>query len=136
MDKPTTSSRADVHSCIICEKLGSSYENNSDLGDIIKISRGVTRKFGSKKVINKCHSLGLFASYKEATLYEASTTCATTPPEIKPSSFAQFGHDNADFNISTIDGEGTFHYIGSIEIITPADSIQPRQPIKRLKTST
>ncbi|GFT27690.1 hypothetical protein TNCV_3570621 [Trichonephila clavipes] len=31
----------DEHSCIICEKLGSSSENNSDLGDI-KISRGVT----------------------------------------------------------------------------------------------
>lgn len=27
--------------CIICEKLGSSSETNSDLGDIIKISRGV-----------------------------------------------------------------------------------------------
>ncbi|GFU23406.1 hypothetical protein TNCV_2369371 [Trichonephila clavipes] len=32
----------DEHSCIVCEKLGSSSENNSDLGDIIKISRGVT----------------------------------------------------------------------------------------------
>ncbi|GFV11277.1 hypothetical protein TNCV_3723661 [Trichonephila clavipes] len=41
MDKPTTSSMTDEHSCIICEKLGSSSENNSDLGDIIKISRGV-----------------------------------------------------------------------------------------------
>ncbi|GFX58236.1 hypothetical protein TNCV_4049941 [Trichonephila clavipes] len=32
----------DEHRCIICEKLGSSSENNSDLGDIIKISKGVT----------------------------------------------------------------------------------------------
>ncbi|GFS90820.1 uncharacterized protein TNCV_1004021 [Trichonephila clavipes] len=89
------------------------------------------RKFGSKKVINICHSLDFCASYKEATLYEASATFAI-PPEIKPSSFAQFVHDNADFNINTIDGKGTFHYMGSIEIITPADSIQPRRPIKRL----
>ena len=41
------------------------------------------RKFGSKKVINICHSLGFCASYKEATLYEASATF-TAPPEIKP----------------------------------------------------
>ncbi|GFS80271.1 RNA-directed DNA polymerase from mobile element jockey [Trichonephila clavipes] len=41
MDKPTASSMTDERSCIICEKLGSSSENNSDLGDI-KISRGVT----------------------------------------------------------------------------------------------
>lgn len=43
-------------------------------------------------------------------------------------------HDNADFNINTIDGKGTFHYMGSIEIVTPSDGIQPRRPIKRLKT--
>ncbi|GFU05545.1 hypothetical protein TNCV_3291711 [Trichonephila clavipes] len=42
MDKTTISSMTDEHSCIICEKLGSSSENNSDLGDVIKISRGVT----------------------------------------------------------------------------------------------
>ncbi|GFV62593.1 hypothetical protein TNCV_2528181 [Trichonephila clavipes] len=73
------------------------------------------------------------ASYKQATLYEASATFAT-PPEIKPGSFAQFVHDNADSNINTIDDKGTFHYMGSIEIIAPADSIQPQRPIKRLKT--
>ncbi|GFR27419.1 uncharacterized protein TNCT_385631 [Trichonephila clavata] len=42
MDKPTTTRMTDEHSCIICEKLDSSSENNSDLGDIIKISRKVT----------------------------------------------------------------------------------------------
>ncbi|GFV33718.1 uncharacterized protein TNCV_4568331 [Trichonephila clavipes] len=59
------------------------------------------RKFGSKNVINICHSLGFCASYKKATLYKASATFAT-PPEIKPGSFAQFVHDNADFNINTM----------------------------------
>ncbi|GFY23388.1 hypothetical protein TNCV_3940841 [Trichonephila clavipes] len=49
------------------------------------------------------------ASYKEATLYEASATFAT-PPEIKPGSFAQFVHDNADFNINTIDGKAPCDY--------------------------
>ncbi|GFX96865.1 uncharacterized protein TNCV_1995971 [Trichonephila clavipes] len=73
------------------------------------------------------------ASYKEATLYEASATFAT-PPEIKLGIFAQFVHDNADLNINTIDGKATLHYMGSIEVITSADSIQPGRPIKRLKT--
>lgn len=90
------------------------------------------RKFGSKKVINICDSLGFCASYKEATLYEASATF-TAPPEIKPGTFVQFVHDNADFNINTIDGKGTFHFMGSIEIVTPGDGIQSRRPIKRLK---
>ncbi|GFU23407.1 hypothetical protein TNCV_2369381 [Trichonephila clavipes] len=61
----------------------------------------VSQEIWLQKVINICHSLGFCASYKEATLYEASTTFAT-PPEIKPGSFAQFVHDNADFNINTM----------------------------------
>ncbi|GFX63292.1 hypothetical protein TNCV_3896162 [Trichonephila clavipes] len=113
MDKPTTSSMTDEHSCIICEKLGSSSENNSDLGDIIKISRGVTtlRTVSSERQnvllphlqtdVVYAHKSCFCASYKESTLYEASATFAT-PPEIKPGSFAQFVHDNADFNINTM----------------------------------
>lgn len=42
MDKPRTSSMNDEHSCILGEKLGSSSKTNAELGDIIKISRGVT----------------------------------------------------------------------------------------------
>ncbi|GFV64902.1 hypothetical protein TNCV_197141 [Trichonephila clavipes] len=41
------------------------------------------------------------ASYKDATLCEASATFAT-PPEIKPGRFAQFVRDNADFNINNM----------------------------------
>ncbi|GFX42924.1 hypothetical protein TNCV_5072881 [Trichonephila clavipes] len=58
-----------------------------------------------KRLIDRYHDdimiSCFYASYKEATLYEASATFAT-PPEIKPGSFAQFVHDNADFNISTM----------------------------------
>lgn len=83
------------------------------------------RKFGSKKIINICNSLGFCASYKEAQLYEASSTFAA-PVQIKPGTFVQFVHDNADFNINTIDGRGTFHYLGSIQIVTPKDGLLPR----------
>ncbi|GFV11276.1 hypothetical protein TNCV_3723651 [Trichonephila clavipes] len=58
-----------------------------------------------KRLIDRSHDdivISCFcASYKEATLYEASAAFAT-PPEIKPGSFAQFVHDNADFNINTM----------------------------------
>lgn len=40
--------------------------------------------------------------------------------------------DNADFNIDTLDGKGTFHFIGSIEILTPESGFLPQKPIKRL----
>lgn len=62
------------------------------------------RKFGSKKVINICNSLGFCASYKEATLYEASATFAA-PPEIKPGTFVQFVHDNKQ-TLSTANEDG------------------------------
>ncbi|GFV70975.1 hypothetical protein TNCV_2355191 [Trichonephila clavipes] len=44
-----TSSMTDEYSCIICEKLGSSSESNSDLGDIIKISRVTTLRTASSE---------------------------------------------------------------------------------------
>lgn len=49
--------------------------------------------------------------------------------------FIQIVSDNTDFNVCTIDGRGTFHNLGSIEIISPADSLQDRIPIIRLNRS-
>lgn len=68
--------------------------------------------------MNICNSLGFCASYNEATLYEVLATFAS-PPVIKPETFVQFLHDNADFNIYAIGGKRTFYYTGSIEIVTP-----------------
>ncbi|GBP37288.1 Kelch-like protein 8 [Eumeta japonica] len=42
MDEPRTISVADELICIICDKLGSPSDTDSDFGDVIKISRGVT----------------------------------------------------------------------------------------------
>lgn len=50
-------------------------------------------------------------------------------------SFLQVVSDISDFNICTLDGRGTFHNSGSIEIITPADFLQKRMPMKRLQGS-
>lgn len=55
---------------------------------------------------------------------------------LKEPSFLQFTFDNADFNVSTLDGLGTFHAMGGIQIITPYDSVCPEEHIARLTTCT
>lgn len=52
MDKPRTSSTNDEHSCILCEKLGSSSKTNAELGDIIKIRN-------RRALTNKCTDIEL-----------------------------------------------------------------------------
>lgn len=91
------------------------------------------RKFGSKRIIDICSNLGFCSSYKEAQLYEASAALKTEI-QINPGTFVQFVCDNADFNVDTLDGKGTFHYMGSIEIITPASGVKAQEPIERLKS--
>lgn len=91
------------------------------------------RKFGSKKIIKICYQLGFSCSYSEVKLYEI---CAADQMErrlINP--FIQIVSDNSDFNVCTLDGKGTFHNLGTIEIITPGDCLQERTPIKRLLSS-
>ena len=83
-------------------------------------------------MINICHNLGFCSSYNEVQLYEASAALQE-PVKIKAGTFVQLVNDNADFNVQTIDGKGTFHNLGSILIITPGNNIESREPIKRLK---
>lgn len=90
------------------------------------------RKFGSKKVIDICNALGFCGSYKEAKFYESSATFES-PARLKEGTFVQFVHDKADFNVNTLDGKGTFHYLRSIEIVTPGHNIEPKEQIKRLE---
>lgn len=98
----------------------------------IGLSVMLHRKFGSKRIIDICSNLGFCSPYKEAQLYEASAALQSET-QIKPGTFVQFVCDNADFNVDTLDGKGTFHYMGSIEIITPASGVKAQEPIQRLK---
>lgn len=100
----------------------------------VQLALAVTlhRKFGSKQIINICNYLGFCSSYYEATLYESSIMYQD-PFSLKPGSFIQFVHDNADFDTNTIDGRNTFHYMGAIKVITPKENISPQKPVLRLK---
>lgn len=46
--------------------------------------------------------------------------------------FPQIVADNCDCDIGTIDSRNTFHFLGSIEIISPADCLERRLLISRL----
>lgn len=43
--------------------------------------------------------------------------------------------DNADFNITTIDGYYTFHTMGGIQCVVPRNAIQCNERIQKLKTA-
>lgn len=74
--------------------------------------------------------MGFSASYNDAQLLEAA---ATMQPEAEmlPEAFCQFICDNADFNVSTIDGLNTFYSMGAIKCVTPSSAIIPGQAIEK-----
>lgn len=83
------------------------------------------RKFASKDLISILHALGFVSNYKSVMLYE--NAAAEVSVNISSPSFIQFAFDNADFNIRTLDGLGTFHAMGGVMVVTPkkAMSIDP-----------
>lgn len=85
------------------------------------------------EMIEICCQLGFSCSYSEVKLYEICAADQLDRRLINP--FIQIVSDNSDFNVCTLDGIGTFHNLGTIEIITPANCLQERTPIKRLLSS-
>ena len=79
-------------------------------------------------------NMGVCAFYSEATWYEASAM-QSEQPSIHPDSFKQFVFNNADFNIWTLDGYGTFHSMRGIMCITPRDEVEKAAVTKLLENS-
>ena len=52
-------------------------------------------------------------------------------PIVLPSAFSQWVADNANFNINTLDGHNSWHVMGMIQCVTPADSIQEEDAVPR-----
>lgn len=55
---------------------------------------------------------------------------------IDSKAFLQFVFDNADHNVRTIDDHGTFHVMGGIQCVTPANLLQNDLPVPRPKKLT
>lgn len=89
------------------------------------------RKFGSKNLLTLLANLGFSASYNDAQLLEAAATMQPEA-EMSPEAFCQFICDNADFNVSIIDGLNTFHSMGAIKCVIPSSAIIPGQTIEKI----
>lgn len=89
------------------------------------------KKFGSRLLVNVLSSLGFSSSYDEVSRFELS---AVLHPDtsLKKNAFCQFIFDNADFNVNTLNGEGTFHAMGGIISVTPSTSVVLDQNINRV----
>lgn len=84
------------------------------------------RKTGSKNIVDAVSNLGFCASYRDVTLFEASAVLSWDPV-IQEGAFSQFSFDNADFNVRTMTGKGTFHSMGGIRCFTPHTAILDRE---------
>lgn len=91
--------------------------------------------FASKFLVDSLHNLGFSCSYSEVQMYERSAAVAQKLDlcGFTPGHFMQYVADNADHNVQTIDGHGTFHGMGIIACVTP--KIQHASIIPRIKVT-
>jgi len=75
--------------------------------------------FASRFLINSLHHHGFCCSYQEVQRFEhnAAQSHGTDIPNLT-TEFVQYGADNVDHNICTLDGHGTFHGMGMIAAVT------------------
>ena len=92
------------------------------------------REYGSRVLIDMLSNIGLCASYSEVTNYEASIT-TNAQAMVDKGAYIQFVFDNADYNVSTLDGHRTFHAMGGIKCVTPADKVHADAPVPRTGSS-
>lgn len=90
------------------------------------------RKSGSRSIVDTVSHFGFCSTYTDVTLFESSAA-TSWKPDTEEESFCQYVFDNADFNIKTLTGKGTFHTMGGIKCITPITSVKT-QEISKLKS--
>ena len=91
--------------------------------------------FSSRFLIDSLHHHGFCCSYQEVQWFEhnAAQSHGTAIPNLS-TEFVQYGADNVDHNIRTLDGHGTFHGMGMIVAVTPETS--SGQSIPRTKVTS
>lgn len=91
--------------------------------------------FSSRFLINSLHHHGFCCSYQEVQQFEhnAAQSHGTGIPNLS-TEFVQYGADNVDHNIRTLDGHGTFHGMGMVVAVTPETS--SGQSIPRAKVTS
>ena len=79
--------------------------------------------FASRFLIDTLHHHGFCCSYQEIQRFEtnAAQSHGTNTSNLTIE-FFQYGADNVDHNICTLDGHGTFYEMGIIAAVTPETS--------------
>ena len=104
----------------------------------LQIGMGVQmhHHFASRFLIDSLHAHGFSCSYAEVQMFERSAAVTqNTDLPLQPDSdvFVQHSADNADHDIRTLDGHGTFHGMGIIAALTPG--VTPAMIIPRVKVT-
>lgn len=81
------------------------------------------RKFASREAIDIFSALGFCSTYTEVINFEKSSVFSHSIT-YGPDAVVQFGFDNADINIETVDGKDTFHVLGGLEMVCPKDAVK------------
>lgn len=101
---------------------------------LLGIAHFIHRKFGSRNLINLLASMGLSANYYQTEQLQISSIFQPQKP-IPEKLFCQYVFDNADFNVATLDGHDSFHSLGGIKCVTPAEGFPKSDKITRLKSA-
>lgn len=88
------------------------------------------KKISSRFLVDTLAAIGFSCSYSEVELLELSCI-SRQQPVVLPSGFSQWVADNADFNMNTLDGRGSWHVMALIQCVTPASSVQTEGPVPR-----
>lgn len=115
-----------IQHCIVAAARPRSFVSPIQIG----LSIHLHRQFGSKLLIDILSNLGVCSTYKETMKYEASASVNSSTCIEKPT-YVQYIFDNADHNIRTLDGYGSFHVMGGIQTVTPHSTLQNRNPVPR-----
>ena len=93
--------------------------------------------FSSRFLIDSLHHHGFCCSYQEVQQFEhnAAQSHGTGIPNLS-TDIVQYGADNIDHNIRTLDGHGTFHGMGMIVAVTCSGQSIPRVKVTALDVAS
>ena len=101
---------------------------------LLAITTYINQNFESKEFITILSSLSFSESYTELQRFH-DAILSSSKPCYDLSDFIQYVFDNADFNIFTLTGHGTFHSLGGLVCSTPSKSLSKEPLTRSLKTT-
>ena len=112
--KKTADTQKFSRKCVAIEHAIITTERPRSFLSPIQVGLGVHlhKGYTSKSLLEILSNLGFCSSYNEAVRYQSYVT-QYCPPEIDTHAHLRYVFDNADYNLHTLDGHGTFHAMDS-----------------------